>query len=370
MSGQKGDLMPIYTDKKTNRLFIQFDFQGTTYKKRLPKNTTKKDAEKLEIKYKNKLFFEANGIESKRDITFEDFLTEYFLPYAETHYVKGSFDTAVHLCKAALPFLKGKSLRRIQAADIERFKNARTAKLTKHDTTRKPATIVRELGVISKVFSYAIKNDFLEFNPCSRVERPLVDNLQDQILSQADRAKFLASFQSDWARDVCELILNTGLRQNDALGLTKFNVDWNLSVIRLLQGKTGRKVEIPMNYRVKELLQAHRHNGSDLFFPSPKTGKQGTSLKKAIAGACRRAKISTFGTRVLRRTFGTLLDELNYSSSVKAKLLGHTDLRSVHRYERGKDILREAVESLPQGVNPAKILPLNSKETNKIAVNG
>jgi hypothetical protein len=63
----------------------------------------------------------------------------------------------------------------------------------------------------------------------------------------------------------------------------------------------------------------------------------------------------------LRRTFGTRLDELNFNDSTIAKLLGHGDHRSVHRYKRGKDILREAVKAL-ENQKPAKILPLAKKE--------
>jgi hypothetical protein len=75
-----------------------------------------------------------------------------------------------------------------------------------------------------------------------------------------------------------------------------------------------------------------------------------------MTGASERAGIDPLTIRDLRRTFGTRLDELNYSSSVKAKLLGHGDLRSVHRYERGSKILRKAVLDLENN-NPAKILP-------------
>ena len=200
--------------------------------------------------------------------------------------------------------------------------------------------------MISKIFSLAIKNDFLDFNPCSRVEKPKFDNVQNKVLAYEDEPLFFASFESDWARDICLLVLNTGLRQNDALGLSKFHVDWKLRVIRLIQGKTKRIVEIPMNDTVYDLLNSRRHNGSDLFFPSPKTGKQGVSIKKACIGASSRAKIGQIMIRDLRRTFGTRLDENNFSDSTVAKLLGHGDLRSVHRYKRGKGILREAVESL------------------------
>jgi integrase len=267
----------------------------------------------------------------------------------------------VLICKSSLPYFGGKNLRQIKAADVEKFKHYRVNLDTQHKTPRKPATVLRELSIISKVFSLAIKNDFLEYNPCSRVEKPKFDNIQNRVLSIKDEAKFFAEFESDWARDVCILVLNTGLRQNDALGLSKFNVYWNQKMIRLTQGKTQRIVEIPMNDTVYDLLKARRHNGSDLFFPSPKTGQRGLSVKKACLGAAKRAKIGHLTIRDLRRTFGTRLDELNFSDSTIAKLLGHGDHRSVHRYKRGKDILREAVNSLEKQ-NRAKIVPLATKE--------
>jgi len=61
-----------------------------------------------------------------------------------------------------------------------------------------------------------------------------------------------------------------------------------------------------------------------------------------------------------------MLCELNVNSTTTARLLGHADLRSVHRYERGKEIMREAVGLLEK---PAKILPLARKTENKKAVN-
>jgi hypothetical protein len=172
MSGQKGDFMPIYTDKKTKRLWVQFDFDGNTYKRRLPAKTTKKQAEKIETKWKHNLFFEKSGVVSDKVILFEDFLIEYYLPFAEQNHSKVTYDNKVRICKASLPYFGGKNMRQIKAAEVEKFKNYRTNLKTQHDTPRKPATVLRELSIISKVFSLAITNDFLEYNPCSRVEKP------------------------------------------------------------------------------------------------------------------------------------------------------------------------------------------------------
>ena len=68
-------------------------------------------------------------------------------------------------------------------------------------------------------------------------------------------------------------------------------------------------------------------------------------MLKSIA-ASKRADIGHLTIRDLRRTFVTRLYEMNYSSGVTAKLLGPTDNRSVHRYERVSNILRKAVSNL------------------------
>jgi site-specific recombinase XerD len=135
------------------------------------------------------------------------------------------FDNEVRICKASLPYFGGKNIRQIKAPDVEKFKSYRANLDTQHDTPRKPATVLRELSIISKVFPLAITNDFLEYNPCSRCKKPEFDNIQNKVLSEKDEEKFFAEFESDWARDVCRLVLYTGLRQNDALGLAKFNAE-------------------------------------------------------------------------------------------------------------------------------------------------
>jgi integrase len=346
--------MPVYTDKKTGRFFVQFDYQGQTYKFRLPEGTSKDDAEKLEVRKKNHLFFEANGMAQRPEILYEDFLVEVYLPFIEANRCRTTFEQVVRVCRDSLKFLKGKTLRSIRPADIERVKASRM-KLPKYDQkTRKytgeprsASTIVKELSHLSKLFNMALRNDECDYNPCSRVEKPEFDNLQDRVLAPMDDPRLFAAFESDWARDVAKVILNTGLRQNDILGLSKFQIDWATEEIVLTQGKTRQRVRIPMNRTVKEILEARRHNGSSLFFPSPKTGKQGRSIRTALHHACDRAGISPrLGPRDLRRSFGTRLHELQYDDATVAQLLGHRDLRSVHRYKRGTLIKRAAVLAL------------------------
>ena len=337
--------MPVYVDRTSKRLYIEFQYKGHRHKERLPVGTTKKDAEKLEVKIKNDLMFQSHGAPSRSEITFEKFIADYFGPAADA-YPKDRFDRAVLLIKAAMPFLKGKAMRSIKAADLERFKESRINLITKHGRPRQPATVEREMSIISSMFSMAVKNDIIDYNPCSRIDKLQFDNTQNAILEKEDEAKLFAEIKSDWARDVCRVILHTGLRQNDVLGLRKFNVDWNSEEITVLQGKVKRQVTIPMNETVKVIIAARWKKSDTLIFPSPKTGKQGKSIRKALERACVRAGIDRIGSRVTRRTFGTRLHELNVDDSTVAQLLGHGDLRSVHRYKRGTKVKKTAVLQL------------------------
>jgi len=110
--------MGVYFDKRTGRLFVQFDYQGQTYKFRLPADTTQKKAEKFETKKKSELFFEAHGVSERKETLFEEFLVDVYLPFIEANRCADTFSQCVRICKDSLRFLKGRGLRSIKPADI------------------------------------------------------------------------------------------------------------------------------------------------------------------------------------------------------------------------------------------------------------
>lgn len=335
--------MPVYTDRKTNRLYIEFQYKGTRVKERLPAGTSKTDAAKLETKIKNDLMFQSHGVETRSSVvTFEKFVSEIFGPVADK-FAPDRYNQTVLIVKAAMPYLKGKPMRSIKAADIGRFKQSRIDLPTKHKTPRKPATVEREMSIISSIFKMAVVNDVILYNPCGRVEKLTFDNIQDKILRREDEPSFFANMQSDWAKDVCKMVLNTGLRRNDLLRLTKFQVDRDQGWITLTQGKTKRRVLIPINAEVRAILD--RRWSYKTLFGSPKTGKQQGSVTTAMRGACIRAKIPVLTIRDLRRTYGSRLAEVTEAATT-ARLLGQADLRMLPRYVRNLDLMQKASDDL------------------------
>lgn len=359
--------MPVYKDQKTGRLYIEFQFRGERYKERLPAKTTKADAEILEIKLKNDRLMAAHGIATKRlEITFEVFLREYFGPHIEKRYSAASFEKAVYVTKAALPFFKGKPMRSVKARDIERFKQSRIDLQTLHGTTRQPATVERELSIISSIFALAVKNDVCEYNPCSRVEKLRFDNVQDKLLRREDEAKFFENMHSPWARDVCLMALYTGLRQNDIMNLTRFDVKLNENCIRLTQGKTKRRIEIRLNAISREVIESRWHNGNRLLFPSPATGNEKGSVRHAIQRACQRAEITILTIRDLRRTFATRVIEDGADAVTAAAMLGHGSLRMIPRYVRSIELQQKAADKLASPASTKNnIVPLQKSRQKK-----
>ena len=355
--------MPIYTDKKSNALFIKFDYQGVTYKKRLPRETTFEQAGDMEKEWKENL--SGNGgpepVESRQTL-FENFLVHYYLPYAEAK--KKSFARDVEICKIALKDFKGRNLRSIKPLDIELWIAKRKNAITQHGTARKPATVMRELSVLSSFFTLALKGEFVDYNPCHRAEKLSFDNTGTGKLREGDEEKFFAAFVSEWGRDIAELIYHTGLRQADAIGLLWSEVDWDEVLIRLVQDKTKRKIEIPINDSTQAILEkwsqkkkTKKKQPCEYVFPSPKTGGRGTSVKKAIAGAVKRSGIKKITVRDLRRTTASRLLDADVNDVTIAAYLGHSDTRVVHRYAQSMKKKREAAKLLDAGRNRAKIVP-------------
>lgn len=339
--------MPVYTDKKTNRLYIEFQYKGHRYKERLPDGTSKTDAAKLEVKIKNDLMFQFHGVPTASTaLTFDQFIDRFFGPVADQWRLTNParYERTVLLVKDIRPMFKGKVMRSIKAADIERVKQSRINLLTMHGTPRKPATVEREMSIISSIFKMAVDNDVIEYNPCSRVKKLAFDNIQDRLLRREDDEKFFAHLPTVWTRDVCRMVLNTGLRQNDLMRLTPFQVDLDNALITLIQGKTKRRVLVPLNDTALEILR--RRWSKNLLFASPKTGTEKGSVRHSMVRACIKAGIPVITIRDLRRTFATRGLEDGADFATIADILGHTGLRMLPRYVRSLEMKRKMVNSI------------------------
>jgi len=89
-----------------------------------------------------------------------DFIKGRYLPWSKIH--KGSYDDDVRITLVLAGFFKGRTFAEIKPAMIEQFKAHRI------EAGRAPATVNRELSVLSKVFTPAVRDEAAA-NPCQGV---------------------------------------------------------------------------------------------------------------------------------------------------------------------------------------------------------
>ena len=220
----------------------------------------------------------------------------------------------------------------------------------------KPATINRELAMLSKAFNLAVKEwEWVKDNPVSRVPKEKEDNERDRWLNAEDEKRLLENSLS-WLKDIIIFDLNTGLRQDELLSLQWSRVDLFRKIIIIQESKNGKPRTIPLNQIALDILMKKskkRNLKSDLVFLSNMSTKiDRHNLRRAFNIALDKTGIQNFHFHDLRHTFATRLAQRGIDIYKISKLLGHQDIRMTQRYSyHCPDSLRDGVQILEADYN-------------------
>jgi integrase len=248
------------------------------------------------------------------------------------------------------PYFGKSNLLSITPRNISKYKMLRI------DDGAAPATINRELAMLSKAFSLAVKEwEWLKDNPVSKVPREKEDNERDRWLTVDEEVSLLEN-SPDWLRDIILFNLHTGLRQDELLSLTWDRVDMIRKTILIKDTKNGKPRTIPLNRDVLDILEAKSKvvsfKSKIVFHSKCGTKIDKHNLRRAFVLAIKRAGIEDFTFHGLRHTFATRLAQSGYDLYKISKLLGHKDIKTTQRYAHHcPDSLRDGVEMLETDCN-------------------
>ena len=131
-------------------------------------------------------------------------------------------------------------------------------------------------------------------------------------------------------KDIVTVALHTGMRRGEIFNLTWFDLDFDRGVIHVRKTKTKLNRVVPMNGRVREILNKQKR-ASEFVFTSAKTGGRLMDVKKAFNTARLQAGIPDFQLRDLRHSCATRLSDCGEELVTVAEILGHTDIRMTKR---------------------------------------
>jgi len=307
----------------------------------IPEARTKAQAEQAEVKVKNKIYERRFGkISASRN--FAEFVTGTYLPWARAN-KRSSRDDELHANVFCRNFGK-KALDEIDQRMIEDFKVTRMKTITRYGRPRKPASVNRELAILSGIFTMAVDYEEIARNPCRKVESLPENNQRTRHLSFDEEDRLFSALAGDRGhlKPMVTVAIYSGPRRGELLKLRWSNVDFDLKVINFTETKTNKDRSLPMEPVVAQTLLELRDQADDAeyVFTNPDTRTRYTDIKKSFSAACREAGVTNFTFHDLRHTFGTRLADAGVDVVKIKELLGHasivTTMRYIHATDQGK----------------------------------
>jgi hypothetical protein len=236
---------------------VEFRLRGHYIKEAIPEARTKEQAEQAQTKIKRAIFDDKYN-RAAGNKGFTEFVDEVFVPWAKAS--KRSWQDDEERSRPLKEFFDGKRLRDITPMLIEKYKQQRLNTNTLHKRKRSPATVNRELQVLSKVFSMAYDNGLVETNPMRRVHKLREAPARERYLTDEEEKSLFAILVGIRAhiRPIVVVALQTGMRQGEILGLKWENVDFEQETIYVAHTKTDRPRKLPMSKPVEVELRSMR----------------------------------------------------------------------------------------------------------------
>jgi integrase len=337
--------MHLYKRKDSKFWWFKFSFHGKVYQQSTG-TKNRRDAEGIASKAR------LNVLEGKADIKrkkatplFKDAMAQFLAWSAQHHAVHPNttkrYETA---SKPLLVTFGAKSLDAITPDEIEKYKTARlnqkgkrgmgNGKTKTTGRTLKPATVNRELACLKAVINHFIKLDVMTKNPASKVKLLAENNEQMRVLSFEEERLYLAA-ASQPLYDIAVLMLETGVRPDEAYKLKPENVDLEQNTLAITFGKTkAARRKLPLTKRAALMLRQRiaTTEGNCLF---PAEGNPDEAMGKvnhAHYGALKRSGVASFRLYDLRHTFASRAAMSGVDLVTLAALLGHSKIQMVLRY--------------------------------------
>ncbi len=272
------------------------------------------------------------GIEDRKDLFFSE-LVDWYLELSSTKRLR-SFAKIQQHGRTLKAHFKDILARDIKPYMIENYQQERLSRKSIRGTYYQPASINREYEVLKRIFNMAVREEFVDRNPCFKVPRLSEENARNRVLSAKELEKLVEKLPPH-AADIVRMGYFTGMRFGEIVGLTWKKVDLGSGVVTLdpEDTKTGKpRVVALVSEAVGILRKADRVRS--LVTPHVFTykGQPIKSIKTALGRAVEKAGIEDFRFHDLRHTFNTNMRRAGVDEVVTMKLTGHRTMSMYCRY--------------------------------------
>jgi len=261
------------------------------------------------------------------------------------------------------PLLGAKRLKGLSKSDIDRFlsdvaagKTARTerAKPRGRAVVRGgPGVANRTLGMLGAILQFAVERGLRKDNPARNV-RKFKEGRRSRFLSNDEIARLGEALREAESRGAnaygiaaIRLLLLTGCRKNEILGLRWDEVDFSSGFLRLSDSKTGAK-PVYLSAPAKVVLASLPRQASNPHVVcGDVTGMHLVGLQKIWDAVRAEAGLNDVRLHDLRHSFASVGARSGESLLVIGRVLGHATTSATGRYAHLSDNpIRQAAETI------------------------
>jgi site-specific recombinase XerD len=258
-----------------------------------------------------------NPISDKADVTLKELYDEWSKPKYE--YISRQTSDCYkagwkHLSKYGK--VKFKELRTAQFQNV--IDSCHRAKMSR-------SSLEKIKVVATMLYGYAIQNDVVNKNYAEFINLPKTEKEEKEKFNDLEIQKLEKSDSIPWV-DTILILIYTGMRINELLSLTKFNIDMDkLLITGGLKTDAGKNRIIPINPKIIKYVQAWlNHNGE--YFICNEQGKHLSDKlyrEKFYYPALRQLQIRELNPHCCRHTFASLLRQGGADTKSIQTLIGH-----------------------------------------------
>lgn len=245
--------------------------------------------------------------------------------------------------KYLIPFFKHAKLKNIKQIDIQNYFNA--VKNVENDKPLSHSVLDKHKMILKSIFEAAIDNDLCYKNPVKNISFPNVSEKNKRKVLAFEDAEKLIEYAIDHKKYDIVILLETGMRRSELLGLLWTDIDTTNKTIYVQRAvtqttgkiiidkpksKTSERI-IPISDRLIEILNLMPKE-AEYVIPGDQSGipasphSYADKFERFMKQASKDLGIPKLTPHELRHTYGTLLRENGVDIYSIQKVMGHSDI--------------------------------------------
>lgn len=258
------------------------------------------------------------------------------------------------------PLIGAKQMRGLRLGDVEGMQadiaRGKTAKARAGSrggaTTGGEGVAARTVSTLHAILEHAVRLGLIEANPARGVRRlaskPRERRLSTSEIAALGKAMRELAIEGEHATGLSaiRLLLLTGFRRLEALGLQRTWFDAEARCIRFPDTKSGAQLRV-IGQAACNLIQGQAaQKGSPYVFPADWGEGHFIGVVRILDRVCGRAELDGVTPHVLRHTFASVAGDLGFSELTIAALLGHAARGVTQRYVHIDEALRVGADRI------------------------